>query len=144
MGLMHCGGMRISCSGRPREAACWSRRVRRTPCMLMRSYSSVMVLRRPVTQTSARCLSACRARALSLPPLQQKRTGVGLGWSCEVIGVDLNGRKAAPLKTKDAAHKPVAPGCKLRCQGRSMLRPYEERSVAASEAIGHTDAELAT
>src|ERR1700722_7810528 len=48
--------------------------MRRTPCTLMRSYSSVMVVSSAVMRQSPAKRNACSAIALSFPPLQQKST----------------------------------------------------------------------
>src|SRR5579863_509385 len=74
---MHCGGIRTGWSGRPSDSACRSSRARRTPCMLMRSYSSVMVVSSATARQSPAARIVCSAIALSLPPLQQKSTSSG-------------------------------------------------------------------
>src|SRR5579871_222681 len=49
--------------------------------MLIRSYSSVMVVSSAATRTHPAACRACNAIALSLPPLQQKSTSSGSGIS---------------------------------------------------------------
>src|SRR5579872_1013107 len=69
------------------DSACRSSNSRRTPCMLIRSYASVMVVSSAVTRHSPCSRSACSAIALSFPPLQQKSTSSGLRASLMARGV---------------------------------------------------------
>lgn len=69
----HDGGILTSTSGRPIAAACCRRRPTRTPCMLIRSYSSVTVVRSARTCSSSR-RNDQSVRAESLPPLQDRTT----------------------------------------------------------------------
>src|SRR6266853_547797 len=87
MSLMHCGGIRTAWSGRPIDSACRSSSTRRTPCMLMRSYSSVTVVSSAVTRWPCINCSARSAIALSFPPLQQNRTSSGMRASLMACGV---------------------------------------------------------
>src|SRR5579862_3644903 len=59
------------------DSACRSSSTRRTPCMLMRSYVSVMVVSSAEMRQSRAVRNACSAIALSFPPLQQKRSSSG-------------------------------------------------------------------
>src|SRR5256885_2173280 len=52
--------------------SCRCKSSRRTPCMLMRSNPSVIVVSSPATRNSFCWSNKCSAMALSLPPLQQK------------------------------------------------------------------------
>ena len=54
----HCGGIRTAWSGRPSDSACRSSNSRRTPCMLIRSYSSVTVVSSAVTRYSSHARAA--------------------------------------------------------------------------------------
>src|ERR1700688_601849 len=93
---MHCGGIRTARSGRPSDSACRSSNARRTPCMLMRSYSSVMVVSSAVMRQSLAARKACNAIALSFPPLQQKSTSSGTRASLMARGVFHADAKLAP------------------------------------------------
>src|SRR6202521_2127959 len=93
---MHCGGIKTAWSGRPSDSACRSSSARRTPCMLMRSYSSVMVVSSAVTRQSRAARNACNAIALSLPPLQQKSTFSGVRTSLMARCVFHANAKLAP------------------------------------------------
>src|ERR1700730_16707153 len=57
---------------------CNSSSTRRTPCILIRSYPSVMVVSSAVTRQSPAARNVSSAIALSFPPLQQKSTSSGM------------------------------------------------------------------
>src|SRR5258708_51696 len=119
MGLTRCGGMRTSWSGRPMDSACRLRRSRRTPCMAMRSWDSVTVVRRATTRKCFCWSSACSAMALSLPPLQQKRMG------------------SSDVNKISKSYKP----CREGAQHVALLR--RKSLVPAAKAVVHAGAHVA-
>src|ERR1700691_6200662 len=82
------------------DSACRSSSARRTPCMLMRSYPSVMVVSSAVTRHSRAARNECNAIALSFPPLQQKRTSSRTRASLMARGVFHADAKLAPERGK--------------------------------------------
>src|ERR1700680_1788430 len=64
--------------------------------MLMRSYSSVMVVSSAMMRQSRSSCNACSAIALSFPPLQQKSTSSGTRASLMARGVFHADAKLAP------------------------------------------------
>src|SRR5580700_5446838 len=97
---MHCGGIRTGWSGRLSDSACRSSSARRTPCILIRSYSSVMVVSSAVMRQSPAARNACSAIALSFPPLQQKSTSSGIRASLMARRVFHADAKLAPERRK--------------------------------------------
>src|SRR5580692_2056210 len=97
---MHCGGIGMGWRGRPSDSACRSSNTRRTPCMLMRSYSSVIVVSSAAARRSPAARNACSAIALSLPPLQQKSTSSGERASLMARRVFHADAKLAPKRRK--------------------------------------------
>src|SRR5882762_3589351 len=71
------GEITTSSSGSPRDSAWRRSSVRRTPCMLIRSYSAVTVVRSAATRKRASLRISRKASALSLPPLHATSTSRG-------------------------------------------------------------------
>src|SRR6185437_8424472 len=65
-------------SGRPAASACSSSNSCRKPCMATRPKCVLMVVSRPTISYPGCCNSRCSAQALSLPPLQLRRTRLAI------------------------------------------------------------------